>query len=224
MTTGPEPRIRTEAGFARASPVIRDRVTARRAPRTGRTPRARRAGPGAPSGWYWTVSIGRSRWRSPSTEPSLRLTWLTRNPDAARQRVADDLDLVVLRGHLDQPHLEVLDRVVGAVMPEAEPASCRRPRPGHDLVAEADPEQRPAVVDDRAGQRHLLLEAGGSPGPGDRITPSMSDARTSDGGAVCGKHADARAAEAHRADDVGLEPEVDDRRSAGRCRRAPRRR
>ena len=31
------------------------------------------SGPGAPSGWYWTVSIGSSRWRSPSTERSLRL-------------------------------------------------------------------------------------------------------------------------------------------------------
>ena len=41
------------------------------------------SGPGAPSGWYWTVSIGFSRWRSPSTEPSFRLTWLTRKPDAA---------------------------------------------------------------------------------------------------------------------------------------------
>lgn len=35
------------------------------------------SGPGAPSGWYWTVSMGSSWWRNPSTEPSLRLTWLT---------------------------------------------------------------------------------------------------------------------------------------------------
>ena len=41
------------------------------------------SGPGAPSGWYWTVSIGFSRWRRPSTDPSLRLTWLTWNPDEA---------------------------------------------------------------------------------------------------------------------------------------------
>src|SRR5450756_324048 len=37
-------------------------------------------GPGAPSGWYCTVSIGSERWRSPSTEPSFRFTWLTMNP------------------------------------------------------------------------------------------------------------------------------------------------
>ena len=35
------------------------------------------SGPGEPSGWYCTVSTGSSRWRSPSTEPSLRLRWLT---------------------------------------------------------------------------------------------------------------------------------------------------
>ena len=36
---------------------------------------------GAPSGWYCTVSIGSSRWRRPSTDRSLRFTWLTRKPD-----------------------------------------------------------------------------------------------------------------------------------------------
>ena len=106
MTTGPEPRIRTEAGFGRAA------VT--RAPRRAPPPPTKRSktasassGPGAPSGWYWTVSIGSSRWRSPSTEPSLRFTWLTRNPLRARQRLADHLDLVVLGGHLDEPDVEV---------------------------------------------------------------------------------------------------------------------
>ena len=34
-------------------------------------------GPGLASGWYWTESTGRSRWRKPSTVPSLRLTWVT---------------------------------------------------------------------------------------------------------------------------------------------------
>ena len=38
------------------------------------------SGPGAPSGWYCTVSIGFEAWRSPSTEPSFRLTWLTWKP------------------------------------------------------------------------------------------------------------------------------------------------
>src|SRR5690348_11579650 len=34
------------------------------------------SGPGDPSGWYWTVSIGLVVWRRPSTEPSFRLRWL----------------------------------------------------------------------------------------------------------------------------------------------------
>src|SRR5579875_3653736 len=34
-------------------------------------------GPGAASGWYWTLNTGRSSRRRPSTTPSFRLTWLT---------------------------------------------------------------------------------------------------------------------------------------------------
>ena len=122
------------------------------------------SGPGAPSGWYWTVSIGSSRWRSPSTEPSLRLTWLTRKPGRGRQRLADDLDLVVLGGDLDEPELEVLDRVVRAVMPEPEARRLGAGGPPDDLVPEADPEQRAAVVDDRLRERDRPVEAGWIPG------------------------------------------------------------
>ena len=39
-------------------------------------------GPGAPSGWYWYVRIGRISCRSPSTDPSFRLRALTRNPES----------------------------------------------------------------------------------------------------------------------------------------------
>ena len=88
------------------------------------------SGPGAPSGWYWTVSMGSVACRSPSTDPSFRLTWLTWNPERGRQRVADHLDLVVLGGDLDQPEVDVADRVVRAVVAEPEPASSRRRRPG----------------------------------------------------------------------------------------------
>src|SRR5690606_7116375 len=34
-------------------------------------------GPAAASGWYWTLNAGRSSSLSPSTQPSLRLTWVT---------------------------------------------------------------------------------------------------------------------------------------------------
>ena len=59
-----------------------------------------------------------------------------------------------------QPELEVVDRVVRAVVAEAQPARVGAGGPADDLVAEADPEQRPAVVDDRARQRDLRLEPG----------------------------------------------------------------
>ena len=42
-------------------------------------------------------------------------------PGAGRQRLADDLHLVVLCRDLDQPEIDVLDRVVRAVMPEPQP-------------------------------------------------------------------------------------------------------
>ena len=35
-------------------------------------------GPGAASGWYWTLNAGASSSRRPSTTPSFRLTWLIR--------------------------------------------------------------------------------------------------------------------------------------------------
>ena len=204
MTTGPDPRIRTEAGFGPGGRHRPARPVARVAAATNRSNTASASsGPGAPSGWYWTVSIGSSRWRSPSTEPSLRLTWLTRNPDAAGQRVADDLDLVVLRGHLDEPELEVADRVVRAVVAEPQARRLGARRPPDDLVAEADPEQRPAVVDDRSGERDLGLEPGRIAGTGrqdDAVDVGGEDASAVE--IVCGQDPDARAATAHRADDV----------------------
>ena len=65
---------------------------------------------------------------------------------------------MVLRGHLDEPQVGVLDRVVRPVMPEPQAPGVGARSPPHDLVAETDPEQRPAVVDDRARQRDLRCE------------------------------------------------------------------
>ena len=48
----------------------------RRATKRSKTSSAS-SGPGDPSGWYWTVSMGSRRWRRPSTEPSFRLRWET---------------------------------------------------------------------------------------------------------------------------------------------------
>ena len=84
----------------------------------------------------------------------MRLTWLTWKPPARGSGLGDHLDLVVLGGHLDQPGVDVADRVVRAVMAESQPAGVGPGGAGHDLVTEADPEQRPAVGDGRPRQRH----------------------------------------------------------------------
>ncbi len=72
--------------------------------------------------------------------------------DAAvgRQRVGVDREAVVLRGDHDLPAVEVLDRVVGAVVSEFhfECACARSER--HDLMAEADAESGDAALDDVA--------------------------------------------------------------------------
>ena len=81
-------------------------------------------------------------------------------PAQGRQRVADDLDLVVLGRHLDEPELEVLDGMIGTVMAEAQASGVGAGRAPHDLVAEADPQQGPAVGDDRPGEGDLGLEPG----------------------------------------------------------------
>ncbi len=85
------------------------------------------------------------------------------DPEArcGRQRLADHLDLVVLGGHLDVAGVDVADRVVGAMVAEAEAVGLGARRTTHELVPEADPEQRSSVVDDGPGQRHLLGETGG---------------------------------------------------------------
>ena len=144
-------------------------------------------------------------------------------PGRGRQRLADDLDLVVLGRDLDEPEVDVLDRVVRAVMAEPEPARLGAGGPPDDLVAEADAQQRPAVVDDRAGERDLGLEARRIARV--RATGSRRRRRstsTSRRGRRVREDADARAAMAHRPDDVRLQAEVDDadeRAALGRRRR-----
>ncbi len=119
-------------GLGRSRPAAQRGDPARSAARaTNRSNTARASsGPGAPSGWYWTVSIGSVAWRRPSTEPSFRLTWLTWNPEPREHGLPDHLDLVVLGRHLDQSQLDVADRMVCAVVPEPEPRSSPRRRLG----------------------------------------------------------------------------------------------
>ena len=194
----------------------RRRVGLRHEPRStaaarnrSKTARASR-GPGAPSGWYWTVSIGRSRWRRPSTEPSLRLTWLTRNPLRDGSDSGDDGHLVVLGGHLHQARVEVPDGMVGAVMAEPEAAGLGAGRATHDLVAEADPQQRPAGLDRGPGEGDLRLESGRVAWTRREDQPrNVRGERLLDRGGVR-QHPDPRPAPPQAAHDVLLETQVDD--------------
>ncbi len=207
MTTGPEPRIRTDSGFGPGE-LTPSHPPRRR--RTGRTPPAHRAGPGAPSGWYWTVSIGSSRWRRPSTEPSLRLTWLTWKPDRDGNEspttwtswfwaVTWTTSISRSRTGWFAPWWPNRSRVVSA--PAARPTiwwprqipSSGRPSSMIAFASATGPSSR-----------------AGSPGPGDRIRPSMSRARATDARDRVRQDPDPGAAAAHRQDDVRLEPEVHD--------------
>ena len=51
-------------------------------------------------------------------------------------------EAVVLRGDLDPPGRQVLDRVVAAAVAERQLERLQPDRPGEELVAEADPEHR----------------------------------------------------------------------------------
>jgi hypothetical protein len=78
---------------------------------------------------------------------------------------------VVLRGHLDEPQVDVLDGVVGPVMAEPQASGVGPAGPCHDLVPEADAQERPTVVDDRSSEGDLGLEAGRIAGTGRQDDP-----------------------------------------------------
>ena len=136
-------------------------------------------GPGAASGWNWSVS--KPSPRSPSTVPSLSETWLTSAAVAGL-----DGEAVVLRGDEDALRPGDAHGVVGAAVAERELERLQAEREPDELVAEADPVERDAaeqlahgldrpvelgrvagaVADEHGGR--LELEHGvGVPGAGD---------------------------------------------------------
>ena len=116
------------------------------------------SGPGDPSGWYWTVSIGLVSVAQALDRAVVEVALADDEAGLARQRLADDLDLVVLCGDLDAAGVEVLDRVVGAVVAEAQAARVGARGARHDLVAQADAQQRPPVGDRRLREAHRTVE------------------------------------------------------------------
>ena len=125
---------------------------------------------------------------------------------------------MILRRHLHDAGIDVAHRMIRAVMAEPQATRFRTRGAADDLVTKADPEQRPAVVDDRARQRDRAVEPGGITGTwrqdhavdirGERLRCSCRMRQDADPGAA--------ATEA--ADDVRLEPEIDDRHQRSACR------
>ena len=77
---------------------------------------------------------------------------------AAGQRVHVDGEAVVLRGDLDAARLQVLDRVVHAVVAELELVGAAPERQAEDLVAEADAEERLAAVEEAPRRLGTVVE------------------------------------------------------------------
>ncbi len=100
--------------------------------------------------------------------------------------------------------------MVGPVVAEPEPRRLGARGPRDDLMSEADAKERPAVVDDRPGKGDRALQARRISWPG-RQDQAVHLAHQRDRGRDrVRQDPDAGAAPAHRADDVRLEPEVDD--------------
>ena len=78
----------------------------------------------------------------------------------AGQRVDRDREVVVLRRDLDRPRREVLDGVVGAVVAERQLDRRAAERPGQQLVAEADAEDRDAGAEQVGEDRRRAGDLG----------------------------------------------------------------
>ena len=125
-----------------------------------------------------------------------------------RQRLADDRDLVVLGRDLDQAGFQVLHRVVRGMVTERQTPRPGTGRPPDDLVAQADPKQRPPVGDHRARQRHGAVESGGVAGTRrEHDAVDVGREHVLDRGGVR-QYPDSRSASAQAIDDVRLESEV----------------
>ena len=101
-------------------------------------------GPGDASGWPWKQNAGLSVRARPCSVPSNSETCV--GAQVRRQRLLVDREAVVLAGDADAAGVEVLHRVVGAVVAELHLEGLRAGGERHDLVAEADAEGRHAAL------------------------------------------------------------------------------
>ena len=118
---------------------------------------------------------------------------------------------MVLGRHLDEPEVDVLDRVVRAVVAEAQPGRLGAGGTRHDLVPEADPEQRPAVLDHGPRERDGAFESRRITRPRRQDDPVDVRRERDRGRDRVGQDAHPGATPPHALDDVRLEAVVDDR-------------
>ena len=100
--------------------------------------------------------------------------------------------------------------MVRPVVSEPEPGRVRARSPADDLVTEADAEQRPAVVDDRLRQGDGAVESSRIPRAWRQDQAIDVRSKGDSGRDRVRQDADPGASMAHGADDVRLQPEVDD--------------
>src|SRR4051794_10870282 len=129
MTTGPEPRIRTEAGFGPGAVMPAGMASSTAHPMTAAgTTRSSGDEPVEHServqrtGRALGVVLDRLDRLLAVAQPLDRSVVEVHLADVEtrgrRQGPADDLDLVILGRHLHDPELDVLDRVIRTVVPE----------------------------------------------------------------------------------------------------------
>ena len=97
-------------------------------------------GPGDASGWPWKQNAGRSVRARPCSVPSNRLTCVA--PQIGRQRLLVDREAVVLAGDAHATGVQVLHRMIRAVVAELHLEGLRPAGQRHDLVPQADAEGR----------------------------------------------------------------------------------
>jgi hypothetical protein len=117
---------------------------------------------------------------------------------------------VVLGRDLYEPEIHVSDRVVRAMVAEAEPRRVGSGGSGDDLVAKTYPEQRPPVVDNRPSERDRAREPGGVAGSGRQHEAVDVVGQRRGHRHRVRQDPDAGAPPAHPPDDVRLQAEVDD--------------
>ena len=174
-------------------------------------------GPGEASGWPWKQKAGLSTCARPCKVPSKSETWVgLRVGGSDFGSTAKPWFWLVID---DPAGVEVLYRVVGAVVAELHLEGAARRGQRQDLVAQADAEGRQAALDEcaRRGDRVVAgLRVARAVGEEDAVGLLRQHLAA---GVCAGTHRDAAAALGEHAQDVALDAEVvgDDVKARALC-------